>query len=117
MLQLAQVGWSIGPFLELDDAAQAAAGGAFGKQQLEPGVGAQLHRQAAVDLGVGGEQGRAGAGLAQQAPRAGRIVGVREQFQPAAVQAHVHAAHAGVGQQEAGQQVFVHSSPRSVSAP
>ena len=60
---------------------------------------------------------RAGAGLAQQAPRAGRIVGVREQFQPAAVQAHVHAAHAGVGQQEAGQQVFVHSSPRSVSAP
>ena len=28
-----------------------------------------------------------------------------------------HAAHAGVGQQEAGQQVFVHSSPRSVSAP
>src|SRR5690606_24015885 len=59
-------------------------------------------------LGVAGEQRRGGAGLAQQLDdRPGQVAAALADLRPGVVQVHAHPAHAGGGQQEAGEGVAI----------
>src|SRR3546814_4263118 len=51
-----------------------SGGRAFGEQGAQRPLAAQLHGQAAVDLGVAGEQRRCGRGFAQQLGHRQRVV-------------------------------------------
>ncbi|KAG1461180.1 hypothetical protein G6F57_014191 [Rhizopus arrhizus] len=101
--QAGQVARRVGTVAELGDAAQGTGGGAFGEQGAQGGAAAQLDRQAAIDLGVAGEQRRGHAGLAEQFGSGIRVLGVGQDLLPGGLQAHVDATDASVGQQEADQ--------------
>ncbi|MNI55906.1 hypothetical protein D3C73_1108840 [compost metagenome] len=100
LTQVGQVAGGVTAFGQLDDAAQGAGGSAFGEQRAQGRVAAQLDRQAAVHLGVAGEQRRGHAGLAEQFGGTVRILAVGLDVLPGGLQAHVDATDTGVGEQE-----------------
>src|SRR5690606_12196342 len=71
-------------------------------------VAAQVHRQPAIHLDVGGEQRRCRGGLAQQGGGLDRqLVDADADLRPGVAQVHAHAAHAGVREEEAVEAVGI----------